>query len=578
MSLPIRMPSDPFIAGRRQGQAHGRPPHRWALTLLGCFAATVLACRLAGAAAPGQDLRQTYRSAIDDTDQPYRIYLPSQYDATRAWPLIIAMHGTGGNEATLFDGYENDGAIKKAAEANGALLVSPLGRGVTEFRGIGENDILCVLDDVAKRYRVDRDRVYLTGHSMGGTGAAYLALHHPDLFAAAAPLAAAYSFPWLARNAATVPFLWISGAKDSDFYMRGVLAGVERMLKFGVPVTLEVLPGEGHRGPVQDYNRVFAWLVSKKRDPHPKSYLFEVDTPMHGHAWWTTVEKITEPGRMATVRAEATSRNAVRLQLENIAELSFAPDPAVFDVEQKIAVSVGDAVVAEVVVAAGQSLRLSSGGGRWRGELKPARPTTLTGYRQFPVATAPEEIDMVGTEKRLANWITDAMRAATQADIALYNAVYYRGLPIPAGTVDIVDLIQCSRPFDEELVTLRLTGREIQQLLENNLPEPGKREPALAVNRAGAGPIVQVSGLRYKFDLKQPAGRRVVECNLDAARTYTVVMEGQVMARDTLRLGAHFKNVNYTTTPIGFTTALYGHAARTGVIKPTREGRVQEVP
>ena len=73
----------------------------------------------------------------------------------------------------------------------GVLLVSPHGCGTTEYRGIGENDVLCVLEEVRKRYRVDDDRVYLTGHSMGGTRAAYLALHHPDQFAAVAPLAAA---------------------------------------------------------------------------------------------------------------------------------------------------------------------------------------------------------------------------------------------------------------------------------------------------------------------------------------------------------------------------------------------------
>jgi predicted esterase len=549
------------------------------LLLFGGLATGLLAPHVArAAAAPGQDLRLSYRSAIDDTDQPYRIYIPTQYNADRTWPLIVAMHGTGGTEATLFDGYENDGAIKKAAEANGALLVSPLGRGVTEFRGIGENDIFCVLEDVAKRYRVDPTRIYLTGHSMGGTGAAYLALHHPDRFAAAAPLAAAYSFPWLARNAATVPFLWVSGAKDSDFYLRGVLAGMDRMLKFGVPATLEVLPGEGHSGPVQDFNRVFAWLVAHQRNPHPKSYFFEVDTPLHGRAWWTAVEKIAAPGRMASVRAEAVGKNAVRLELENVAELSFVPDPVVFDVGQSIAMTIADTVVAEKIIPAGQQLRLSGGPGQWRAELQPARPEALTVYRRFPVAEAPETIDMLGTEKRLANWITDAMRAATQADIALYNPVYYRGLPIPKGRVDIVDIIQCSRPFDEELVTLRLTGREILTLLENNLPNPnGKREPALAVNREGAGPIVQVSGLRYKYDLKQPVGKRVVECTLDPARTYTVVMEGQVTARNTLQLGKLFKNVAYTTTPIGFTTALYGHAARTGVINPARASRVEEV-
>jgi poly(3-hydroxybutyrate) depolymerase len=139
-----------------------------------------------------------------------------------------------------------------------------------------------VLEEVRKRFRVDEDRVYLTGHSMGGTGAAYLALHHPDRFAAVAPLAAAYSFPWLARNATTLPFLWIGGALDDDYYHRGVGAGIERMRKFGVPVLVEVLPDEGHYGPAQDFDRIFAWLLRHRRAPTPRSFFFETDTPLHG--------------------------------------------------------------------------------------------------------------------------------------------------------------------------------------------------------------------------------------------------------------------------------------------------------
>ncbi len=121
--------------------------------------------------APGRDLRLEYRSGIDGTDQPYRLYLPRAYDGTRPWPLIFALHGTSGNEATLFDDERyGQGALLRAAEKYGAVVVSPFGRGATEYRGIGENDLFSVLAEVRARYRIDEDRIYLTGHSMGGSG------------------------------------------------------------------------------------------------------------------------------------------------------------------------------------------------------------------------------------------------------------------------------------------------------------------------------------------------------------------------------------------------------------------------
>jgi predicted esterase len=524
---------------------------------------------------PGKDLRLSYVSAIDRTEQPYRLYVPASYDGRWPLPLVIAMHGTSGDESSLFDGKSyGEGAIKQAAEKHGLLLVSPYGRGTTEYRGIGENDVLCVLEDVRKRYKVDDDRVYLTGHSMGGTGAAYLALHHPDLFAAAAPLAAAYSFPWLARNAAKVPFLWVGGATDADFYHRGVGAGVERMRKFGAPVLAELLPNEGHQGPVKDFDRVFAWLLRHRRDPHPRSYFFELDTPLHGRAWWTSVEKIANPGRMASVEAEAAADNVARFRLVNVTEFTVTPDAKVFDLSAPVEVIVDGRAVFKGRIDSGSELRLRGGPRDWQARLEKRRVYSLTAYRTHPVAEAPEQLDMLGTEKRLANWITDAMRRATGADIALYNPVYYRGLPIPRGTVDVVDLIQCSRPFDQYLVTVKLTGRDLLEILDANIPRGN--EPRMKIDEPGSGRLVQLSGARYVFDAAKPDGKKIVESSLELGRAYTVALEGQVVERETMLLAGRFKKLDYQTTEVPFTLALYGHAAKTGRIEARREGRVRE--
>jgi hypothetical protein len=86
--------------------------------------------------------------------------------------LVIAMHGTGGNEGTLFDGdsYKQgalEGGLRRKHEM---LVVSPLGRGVTEYRGIGENDVFEVMEAGAVTVSGGPGADLSYGHSMGGTG------------------------------------------------------------------------------------------------------------------------------------------------------------------------------------------------------------------------------------------------------------------------------------------------------------------------------------------------------------------------------------------------------------------------
>src|SRR5205823_268756 len=75
-----------------------------------------------------------------------------------------------------------------------AILVAPFGFGDAGYRALGETDVMAVLDEVRRAYRTDPLRTYMTGLSMGGIGAASVPLHHPDVFAAAAPLCGYHSY------------------------------------------------------------------------------------------------------------------------------------------------------------------------------------------------------------------------------------------------------------------------------------------------------------------------------------------------------------------------------------------------
>ncbi len=55
------------------------------------------------------------------------------------------------------------------------------------YRGSAEQDVLDVLAEVRRDYKIDSSRIYLMGHSMGGYGTWSVAIAHPELFAALRP-------------------------------------------------------------------------------------------------------------------------------------------------------------------------------------------------------------------------------------------------------------------------------------------------------------------------------------------------------------------------------------------------------
>lgn len=166
------------------------------------------------------DFHLAYRSAVDSQLVPYRIFVPEGYTPDRSWPLIIGLHGASGSENTWLDRRrrgETENLSKRLSQERGYLLVAPSGRGpFTGYRGIGGQDVMDVLDRVLSIYNIDPERVYLTGHSMGGGGTWILGLRHAEKFAAIAPIAA--SGRWVrsrhVKPHADLPLLFSQGAKD----------------------------------------------------------------------------------------------------------------------------------------------------------------------------------------------------------------------------------------------------------------------------------------------------------------------------------------------------------------------------
>jgi polyhydroxybutyrate depolymerase len=116
---------------------------------------------------------ETRRMSWDGLERAFTVRFPRSADSSRALPLVVLLHGRGGNGQRMmrWSGFE------AKADAEGFVLVAPEGTGnprgwYTGFSAGGAIDdvgfVGALMDTVSARYRVDPKRIYIAGHSNGG--------------------------------------------------------------------------------------------------------------------------------------------------------------------------------------------------------------------------------------------------------------------------------------------------------------------------------------------------------------------------------------------------------------------------
>jgi len=191
------------------------------------------------------DSHRAYRSAVDNTLQPYRLFIPESYNGSKPAPLVVALHGMGGDENSMFDSYAN-GLLKREAERTGFLVVCPKGRdSASMYRGTAEQDVLDVLADVRRTYRVDAARIYLMGHSMGAYGTWSIAMDHPEIFAALGPISGG-GMPGSMVKLRQIPQYVVHGDDDRTVPVSQSRNMVEAGKKAGAEIVYVEVPGGSH--------------------------------------------------------------------------------------------------------------------------------------------------------------------------------------------------------------------------------------------------------------------------------------------------------------------------------------------
>jgi predicted esterase len=173
------------------------------------------------------DQHRSYRFAEANTDAPYRLYVPTNWDGQAKLPLVMFLHGSGSDENAYVDA--NNKQMVNLAQQRGYILVAPLGdKGAygnflrlsapfgkpeeaakliaqitpesERTNELSEKDVINVLELILAEYPIDRAAMFLAGHSMGSGGTWYIGGKYASYWKGLAPLSGPFvqetGYPW----------------------------------------------------------------------------------------------------------------------------------------------------------------------------------------------------------------------------------------------------------------------------------------------------------------------------------------------------------------------------------------------
>jgi pimeloyl-ACP methyl ester carboxylesterase len=194
-----------------------------------------------------------YVSSLDDSEQPFAVWVPRGYTRRKKYPVLIALHGSDADHRMI---PERCFRIPELGFREDLILLSPYGRGELGFQWAGEADLWDALNWLKARYRIDERRQYLTGLSIGAAATWRLACAYPEQWAAIAPVCG-WGDPDALAALRDVPVWCVHGQRDelvSVAESREMVQALERLKCY---FRYDELPGWGHNS--------WEWLYDGRR-------------------------------------------------------------------------------------------------------------------------------------------------------------------------------------------------------------------------------------------------------------------------------------------------------------------------
>jgi len=317
-------------------------------------------------ACPGLTGDETFR---------YRIQLPPEYNPYHRYPCIVTLHGLGSRpdrQIEWWAGSYNPKLEMRLGHASrrGFVVIAPewTRKSQTEYEySLREHAaVLGSLRDACRRFSIDTDSVFLTGHGTGGNAAWDIALAHPDLWAGAIPIVASAG-KYVTRyweNADRVPLYFVFGELDGSRMVDNA-TDLDRYLtrsRGGFDVTVVEYRGRGPDHFIDEIQEIIAWMTvaSRRREFLPKEIMAVSMRPWDRFFWWIEADNLPERSmvtpvnwpdsraRPATFEARALPNN--RVTVDSPADITTVwLAPGLVDFEQPVRVDINHRTVKDPI-------------------------------------------------------------------------------------------------------------------------------------------------------------------------------------------------------------------------------------
>ncbi|MGH2710830.1 MAG: prolyl oligopeptidase family serine peptidase [Actinomycetota bacterium] len=292
--------------------------------------------------------------------QHYGLYLPDNYRPDRAHPATFWLHWRGG-KANSAGGW-TPRVFRQLGDDLGGIVVSPSARGTsTWYLGKGHADFLEVWDDLMGSFSIDKDRVYVSGYSMGGFGSYLLGFLYPDRFAGAFPIVGPPTCGlWvgdpsidpvgqsecrtpgqtnevenaekmltynLVGNARNLPYVAFNGTNDELVPISGTTRQAARFAELGYRYRQYIFEGYEHYtfAILDEWVEGARYISSFTRDPSPQHVTYKISPDMEevvetvqtngtpfdftiDGAYWVDGLRVEDPEAPGTIDAETFGR------------------------------------------------------------------------------------------------------------------------------------------------------------------------------------------------------------------------------------------------------------------------------
>ncbi len=233
-------------------------------------------------------------------DVIYHVQLPPEYDPFRRYPAVVTLNGLGSTPMKQIDWWAGAYSEKQKmrlgqATRHGYIVIAPIWMNKHqrkyEYSAREHAAVLYSLRDAFRRFSIDTDRVFLSGHSIGGDAVWDVGLAHPDLWAGVVPITAVADrfVSRYADNARYVSFYFVAGEFDGGKMAHNARDLDRYMQKAHCDTIVVEYRGRGHENFADEIQRIFQWMNLHERDFFPKEFECSSMRSWDNFFWWAEV-------------------------------------------------------------------------------------------------------------------------------------------------------------------------------------------------------------------------------------------------------------------------------------------------